>query len=198
MSAAFKPYVYKIGPHKIFVGNGQVPIASDGAKFNVGDVILNLMSPGATKYLICSVAGNPGTWLTVSDLSALAGPVVDMTYTLVATATLAQINTGTTILAGVSGRSITVVGVTAFSTGAFAAATDVRLSDTTGTPVDIATYPVAVLTDGAVVGEAVSTVVLGAGFATALAAGKGLQVRKTGSTATTATSLRLIVRYKIA
>lgn len=198
MSAAFKPYVYQIGPHRVFVGNGQVPIASDcvGSPFHVGDVILNLESPGSTKYLICTAAGKPGTWSTVSDLSTIGGPIADMTYTLTANVTTAQINAGTTILAEATGKVITVVGVLAISHGAFAACTDVRLCDTTGTPVEIMTIPVASLTDGAVINEASSNIVMGAGFFTALASGKGLKVRKTGSTATTGTSIDFIVRYK--
>lgn len=137
-----------------------------------------------------------GKTLTITDgAGALFMPgAVQAVHNVV---TLAEVNAGKTIIAAVAGKTIIVWYFRALSTGAFAALTDIRLSDTAGTPVDVATLAQAQLTNGAILtshgGTGVTIGTLGA----ALTAAAGLQVRKTGSTATTATSITFDVLYSI-
>jgi hypothetical protein len=80
--------------------------------------------------------------------------------------------------------------------GAWAVCTDIRVGDTAGTPVDVLTVAVAQATDGAVHSEDAGTNTLGA-FGIDLTVGKGIQVYKTGSTATTGTTVKIRLLYKI-
>lgn len=117
--------------------------------------------------------------------------------TLVNVVTLAESNAGKTLLAGVAGKTITVVGVDAKVSGNYAATTSVDLEDTNGTPVAIATAAVAALTDGAVLDSTTANVTMGAGFLGALTTGEGIAVTNTGSAATGATSITYKVDYVI-
>lgn len=129
-------------------------------------------------------------------------------YAAVFTATVAQINTGLTIVAADANRTLTVVGFHLMVTGAMTTSTDVRLSDTSSGPVDIVTVVVAGLYSGAVItpGSAVlvssppelNDVTVGAGFAAALTAGKGIQIRKTGGTLAGGTSITGVIQYILA
>ena len=82
--------------------------------------------------------------------------------------------------------------------GATGGCTSVRISDTSSGPVDVVTALVAALTQNTVVTEATASNVTLGTFATAqLSAGAGLQVRKVGSSCTTATSFNVTVFYQI-
>lgn len=111
------------------------------------------------------------------------------------TATLAEINAGKTIVPAVVGRTYQVHGVKFICTGSFAAGTDIRISDTAGTPVDVVTVPVASLTDGALITESTANNVVGTMFAD-LTASKGVQIRKTGSSMTTATKVTGVIFFR--
>jgi hypothetical protein len=141
-------------------------------------------------------AGAIATTSTITTLTTtrvLGGTVVQAVS---ATVTLAQINAGFTLVAAVAGQTLTPVGFRVKCTGAFAALTDIRLSDTNSSPVDIATIAQAQATDGAIFTEnGASGLTFGAGFGAALTAAKGIQIRKTGSTGTTATGCDVIVFY---
>lgn len=114
--------------------------------------------------------------------------------------TVAQVNSGFTLVPAVSGRTLRVTHffVQALG-GATAGCTTVRLSDTSSGPVDVATIAVAALTQNTVVTEATpTTVTLGTfGAAGQLSAGAGLQIREVGSACTTATSFNVSVQYQI-
>lgn len=130
----------------------------------------------------------PGRQYIDLDLIAFAKTV---------TATRAQINAGLAIVAAIPGATITPIAYTMTCIGAFGALTDIRISTSDASPVDIFTVAQADLTDGSKHGTVSSTTTLGAGFAVAGTKGKGINIRKTGSTATTATSATVTLHYKI-
>lgn len=113
------------------------------------------------------------------------------------TATLAEINAGKIIKASRPDQMI-VLGLMVRVVGNFATMTDLRLSDLTDTPVDIATIPVAQLTDGAKLNHMDSNVTLGAGFDAPLTPPNGLKLRQTGTAGTGGTSVSGWVMYTYA
>jgi len=74
------------------------------------------------------------------------------------------------------------------------AVTDVRISTDEATPVDLATVLQANATSGVKLNEASTNMSLGAGFAVALNQGVGIKLRKTGSDATGAFTVDVILR----
>lgn len=113
--------------------------------------------------------------------------------------TTAQVNAGITIVAPVSTRTLRVNHFLLQALGgSTAGCTTVRISDTSTVPVDVVSVAVAGLTQNTVVTEATpSTVTLGTFGTAQLSAGAGLQVRKVGSSCTTATSFNVTVFYQI-
>lgn len=118
--------------------------------------------------------------------------------TALVTATLAEINAGKTLIAGVTGKSITILDYKAKVSGGFTTTTAVLVQDTTDTPVVIATNAVAALTNGNILNEKTSNVTMGAGYLTTLAAGKGVVVANSGSAAAGGTSITFRIDYTIA
>lgn len=110
--------------------------------------------------------------------------------------TLAQVNTGTTILTGVTGRQIYVVGFDLVATGTPITCTGVYLEDTNGTPVVAATALIAALTSGTHVFPTTSNA--GAGFGSGgLTSGAGLQIKVDGSNCATMTALAYQIEYVV-
>ena len=145
-----------------------------------------------------------GNHLNIGSISTLypfdvTRAQLNTTYSVSATLTTAQVNSGTTILPALTGATFKVQRfVLQALGGATAGCTDVRISDTAGSPVDAVTVTAAALTQNAVNDESVAAgVTLGTFAPTALTAAKGIQVRKTGSACTTATSFRVIVFYTV-
>lgn len=130
------------------------------------------------------------------------------TNSVTKTVTLAQLNAGHTIVKGFGAVRYRVVDFLLLMNGTFATATDIRLSDTASTPVDIATIAIANAEDNAQIGPQTVDVpvagtenpkaVLGAGWAAKLGAGQGIQIRKTGSAATGGTDILVTIQYEIA
>lgn len=113
-------------------------------------------------------------------------------------ATLAELNAGKTIVADRAGHILTPVDLLLVFNGTFTTATDIRLSDTNGTPVDILTLAIAGATANTRIGNtSTSNITWGAGFLAALTAHKGIQIRKTGSNAAGGTSISGYVAYLI-
>lgn len=111
--------------------------------------------------------------------------------------TLAEINAGKTILAGVTGKTITVLDFAAKVNGTFITTTTVDLEDTNGTPVVISALAVANLTDGNVIKPGDTGSAEGAGYLGALTLGAGLAVTNTGSAAAGGTDITFLVEYLI-
>jgi len=133
------------------------------------------------------------------NLANFDGSVFSNKITLSATniVTLAESNAGKTIVPGVDGKIITIVGFDATVSGTYASTTSVDLEDTNGSPVAIATMLVAALTDGAVLDSTTTNVTMGVGFLGALTVGEGIAVTNTGSAGTGGTSITISVQYRI-
>lgn len=111
------------------------------------------------------------------------------------TATLAEINAGKTFVPSVGAFKFRPVFAILTAAGVFADLTDIRLSDLAATPVDILTYAVAALADAVLLPNS-ANVTAGAGFGAWLTPGKGIQIRKTGSTGADGTSVTVILFYQ--
>lgn len=140
-----------------------------------------------------------GSTLNVGGTVNMTGTVYgsDYVHSLLVTVTLAEINAGEIVLAGVAGKTITVLDFEAKVAGTFTTVTSVELEDTNGTPVAIASTAVAGLTDGAILNEVEANTTMGAGYLGALTAGAGIAVTKTGSDAAGGTSITYRVLYTI-
>lgn len=115
--------------------------------------------------------------------------------TLVVTATLAELNAGKTLIAGQTGKAITLSNYILRVNGAsFAGGTNIILESTNGTPVVASTVAEAGLVTTAVLGPFSANTTLGAGFGIALGSGDGLKVVSTG-THTTATGITFTLDY---
>ncbi len=116
----------------------------------------------------------------------------------IVTVSLAELNAGKTLIAGVAGKSIRVLQILNVVTGAVQTATAVTVTTTDGATA-IVTWAVAALTDGARLntGSTISNQTIGAGHNTALTAGQGVTAQKTGSAATNNTDQKLTIYYTI-
>lgn len=120
--------------------------------------------------------------------------IVNASRSLIATATLAEINAGKVLIPGVAGKQLVVTDITARVTGGFATTTSVDLqAETAGTKVSVGA--VAALTNGAVLKPGDANFSRGAGYAVALTAGEGLKVVNVGSAATGGTSIAYTFSY---
>lgn len=116
--------------------------------------------------------------------------------------TTANLNAGTsnTIVAAVTGRTYTVYGFFLMALGGnTSGCTDVRISDTAGSPVDVATEVIAglVQNQGITEGSSVTNLTFGAGWMAPLTTSQGIQIRKTGGACATSTSFYARVFYSI-
>jgi hypothetical protein len=133
-----------------------------------------------------------------NEIADPTGAALNQVYSVEATVSIANVNSGFVLIPAVTGRTLKVVRVLEEAVGgAVATCTDVRISDTNSSPVDVALTLVAGLTQGTFLDEANSAVTVEAGFGVPLTANKGIQIRKTGGTCATATSVFVIVMYKI-
>lgn len=113
-------------------------------------------------------------------------------------ATTAEVNAGKTIVNADPSRSIAIVGGWMRALGGNAGtATSVDIKDTAGTAVVGVACAVAGLTSGAVLDFGAASNVTRTTYGTALTAGKGLKIEKTGSNLATATSVDYCVYYMV-
>ncbi len=139
---------------------------------------------------------NPQTSaITIADVAALQTTLDSKVQTAVVTASTAEINAGKTLVAGVTGKKIRVIGVVQRVVGNFAACTSVDVQSSNGTPVKVLVSAVAALTNGALLFPSSANVTPGAGFALDLGVNDGLVVANVGSAATTGTSIQYTVTY---
>ena len=191
MSRAAK--VYKNGPDELVTASGGT---------------LTVESGGAMDFESGSAMKLAGTAVTASasELNSLAGKTVNLlgvdpvVYSMQDSVSLAELNAGKTLITAVAGRTITILDWVVIPVGgAVAACTAVTMSDTAGSPVLVATIPQADATEDAILRPWTTNIVNGAaGIGAALTAAKGLTIEKTGSAATTVTSLTVRVSYTIA
>lgn len=113
-------------------------------------------------------------------------------------AAVAAINAGNVeITPKIPGFIYKPLGFLLICAGNAAGATDVRLSSSASTPVDIATVAVANAQDGDKLNEYDANAVLGAGFNAELASGEGIVIRKTGSALSGTTTISGWVMYQL-
>ncbi len=132
---------------------------------------------------------------TISDIAGLAAALEDRVQVATVTATLAEINAGKTLIAGVSGKAITVTNITQRVTGNFTTTTSVDVQSSNVSPVKVAVAAQAQLTNGAVLVNNDTGVTLDAGWAVPLGTGDGLVVTKVGSNAAGGTSIKYTINY---
>lgn len=114
------------------------------------------------------------------------------------TATTAEVNAGKTIVEADASRTICVHGGYMIARGGNASgATSVDIKDTADTPVVAVACAVAGLTQDAVLSFDAASNVTNTTRGTGLTAGKGLQIKKTGSNLATATSVDYLVEYTV-
>lgn len=143
-------------------------------------------------YILTPATTSPET---IADIAGLQD-VLDVTVrTARVTATLAEINAGKTIVAGVAGKKIRVVGYVARVSGNFTTTTSVDLQDESATKVTA--LGVAGLTTGAILQPSSANTTLGAGFAADLATGEDLVVANVGTAAGGGTSITFTVQYAL-
>ena len=113
--------------------------------------------------------------------------------------TLAQLNAGFNLISPGHGRQIRVNSYRIVVQAAtIAAVTDIRLGSTDATPVVITTIAQAGLTSGARFSDMSTTnVTHGAGLSTKLGSGQGVQLYKTGSAATGAFTVDVVIYFDI-
>lgn len=112
--------------------------------------------------------------------------------------TQAQLNAGQALIAGVTGKKITVLGIQAKYAGTFAVGTAMVIQSDNGTPVVVVTETLAGMAAGnqPIPYAADANQTLGAGWGVPLGTGDGLQVVKTGSSFTGGTSVTLAITYQ--
>lgn len=121
----------------------------------------------------------------------------DLLYSKTVIATLAEIIAGKEVLPEVDGISYTIIDADFIFAGTAATATSIDLESTEDTPKTIVAVPVAAADDGdiATTRPLTANVTTGSGFRTALTAGKGVNLKETGSTLTGTTSVTVNLKY---
>lgn len=163
-------------------GVGALRLGSRATPFTIDSTGAAFLTSGSTA---------PGSALG----TVTAGVVVSTSVNL----TLAQVNAGTVIVPAVTGQTYKLQHVVLQALGGnTAGCTLVEVADTAGSPVVGISAAIAALTQNTIVNEATASGVTVTTIApTALTAAKGIQVLKTGSACTTATSFNVIVFYTI-
>ena len=135
--------------------------------------------------------------------AVLSGPKVvnsapGVNSTIVAV-TLAELNAGKNIIPPFGTNKLRVTGTTLTFNGAFTTATDIRVSTTESTPSDLMVVAIAGATDNARVDETDDTdanvTITTDNYNEALAAGAGIQLRKTGSNAAGGTDIEVQIDW---
>lgn len=153
--------------------NGQVPVAT------------------ATE-----AAANPSSTVQAVLRGPAAGGVASNFVQVAAgSATIAEINADYTIIPGIPGTTVRVVGYDLEAVGAFSDATSVEIESTNATPVVVTSIAVAALGDGDLCNPYAANNTPGAGWLVSLGSGDGVEITKTGSDEATATSLTYAVQY---
>lgn len=125
----------------------------------------------------------------------LGNPVEKYAY---GSCTVAAVNAGTCIpLALATGRTISVMNFDIVATGSAATCTGVKLEDTNGTPVVIATLAAATLTSGAHNVPLTATLGVGFGAGSGLTVSQGVQIAVNGSGCTTTTAFQYAISYTV-
>lgn len=181
--------------NKVITNAGTNPVAGyalDHASAD-GDLIrVTTLSPYSSPFTIADIAG------LQTDLDVLTAGVLADVKQVSVVATLAEINAGKTLIAAVTGKKIIPLNIVQRSAGAFGGATAVVVESTNGTPVVVTSTTIAAFGDSAdVILPSDTHVTLGAGYGIALGTSDGVQVVKTGSSASGGTNITFTITYAL-
>lgn len=132
---------------------------------------------------------------TIADIAGLQTALDAETKVAIVTATLAEINAGKVLIAGVTGKKITIVNMTRRVTGSAAVATSADVQSD-ATSVKVMVDLIAALTNGAVIINKEANATPGAGWAVELPVNEGVAVANIGSAMTTLTSIKYTITYR--
>ncbi len=170
--------------------------------FSLGSLWLDQTGP--TFWTATDVTTNAAVWtqlgattnLRATFSAGLASNPVSLTTK--GTCTVASVNADTcVILTGATSRTITVTHFDIVAAGSAATCTGVKLEDSNGSPVVVATLAAATLTSGAHNIPLTATLGVGYGAGTGLTSGASLQLDVNGSGCTTTTAFTYTVTYTV-
>jgi hypothetical protein len=181
-------------------GNDDVSAAdyftSYFAALSPGDIIkvIGIDKISFVDYVVYQANSSGAGGVVINQI--LAGAIGAVT-TVEVEATLAEINAGKVLVATSGGKQILVTQLKAVVDGDFADGTQVEVEDDNATAIQVATYPLAGLTDGNSIDENSSDVALQSGYLTLLTVDKNLVVNKgAGSDFTGGTKITFTVSYQ--
>ncbi len=183
-----------------------------GAQYNYSDTVQDGVNGSNTgNYYMCAVPGvstlwttdlAAGDWILFFNTQAIINSAVAIAQNsaqiAIVTLTQAQLNAGQTLIAGVNGKAITVMGIQVTYSGAFATGTALVIKSTNASPVTVFTETLAGMGAGLQIAPDSndSNQTLGEGFGIPLGSGDGLQAVHTGSNFTGGTSLTFSILFK--
>lgn len=159
-----------------------------------GDLIrVYVLSPSyESSQVIADIAG------LQTALDVLTAAAAASVQNVSVTVTQAELNAGKTVIAGVTGKTITVIGMQCVTSGTYADGTATLIQSTNDTPVVVETLALAGMGAGYLnlldAGDTNQT--MGAGAGVPLGSGDGLKVIKSGSDFTGGTSQIFNITYK--
>jgi hypothetical protein len=165
--------------------------------------------PGQENIRLHKVWNVPGTLniqsggaLNIQTGASVTKDGVDMTeqigFVKYKRVTIAQVNAGNELLPALVGKAYRITGLMIRAIGGAAAAvTSVDIQDGAGTPVVVAVYSQAQLTEGTILTENTTGAAMGAGFLVGTTVSKAVNIIKNGSDVTTATHFDVVVQYQV-
>ena len=158
------------------------------------DALLASAVANADYLLVADNSVDKPKKVLASSFAIQKSALSQVVYNAKVTATIAQINAGTTLLAGESGVTIRPIGIMATVAGTFASGTAVVLADTSST-ITIESLAMAQLAAGAKIDDGDTGATRGAGLCGNLTAGEGIRVSGTGEAFTAGTSIVFDIQY---
>ncbi len=199
--------VNNTGPFNTTISNSNIGQATVYSLPDAGAATANIMvSSGAQSVTGAYTFGAGSSIVSKTSTSAtdinppfdnriLGNPVVKYVY---GSCSVASVNASTCVpLALVSGRTISVMNFDIVAAGSAATCTGIKLEDTNGTPVVIATLAAATLTSGAHNVPLTATLGVGFGAGSGLTVSQGVQIAVNGSGCTTTTAFQYAITYTV-
>lgn len=171
----------------------------DSSEWSDEDVtaINTKLGASTTTATSAAIAAALTSYSTTTQMNTAIGvAVADRLRVAHVTATMAEINAGKELIAGVEGKQVVVVGFTAKSTGDFSAGDGTAVVvQSDATSVAVQTIAKAGLTDGAYFVDDDGTNITRGSMGIALVAGEGVEVVGTGDPLSAGTSITFNLTY---